>query len=216
MDNLELSQLRREYALGKLQEGDLPENPFSLLMTWLDDAKKMGLNDPSAFVLGTANATSQPFQRIVLLKGINETTHSVVFFTNYESNKGKQIAENPQVSILFPWYMMERQVNAIGTIQKVSEEESRTYFYSRPKESQVAALVSKQSSVLKDRKALQDHYDQLLSKYQNTEVPFPNFWGGYRITLSRFEFWQGGEHRLHDRFRYELKNQQWQVNRLSP
>ncbi|SES71042.1 pyridoxamine 5'-phosphate oxidase [Thorsellia anophelis] len=218
MDNQQLANLRREYQLGRLTRADLTANPFILLETWLDDAKNANIPDPSAFVLGTVNAQGQASQRIVLMKGLDAGQGTLNFFTNYESQKAQEIAHNPQVSILFPWYMIERQVIATGVVSKLSSTDSERYFYSRPKESQIAAIASSQSSTLNSKTTLLDKYNKLLLQYQNETVPFPKNWGGFQIKINQIEFWQGGEHRLHDRFRYTVQNtnNSWSIDRISP
>ncbi|MFC0180052.1 pyridoxamine 5'-phosphate oxidase [Thorsellia kenyensis] len=220
MDNKQLASLRREYDKGQLTRQELPNNPLTLLIKWLEEAKLANIPDPSAFVLSTVNKQHQPSSRIVLMKALDELAHSITFFTNYESNKARCIDDNNQVSVLFPWYMLERQVIAIGIAKKTSIDISKDYFYSRPKESQIAAISSKQSTQLKSKKPLLETYHHLCETYAEEKVPFPNNWGGYEIALHSIEFWQGGVHRLHDRFKYELKDKNegtaWEISRLSP
>lgn len=220
MDNQKLANIRREYTLGRLTEEQLTDNPFDLLDTWIEDAEKAQITDPSAFVLSTVSAEGYPSQRIVLMKGMDKSTQTLFFYTNYQSQKAKEIQHNPQVNILFPWYMLDRQVIAQGMATRLDKATSQAYFHSRPKESQVAAIASLQSSVLKNKEELIAKYTALLSEYQDKEVPFPDNWGGFAITVSAIEFWQGGEHRLHDRFRYikrtETTNASWTIQRISP
>ena len=165
-------------------------------------------------VLGSVDASGQPWQRIVLLKSYDE--NGFVFFTNYESNKGQQLAANPKASLLFSWLGLERQVQVQGTVTKISREESAEYFHSRPPESQLGAWASQQSRPLPDRATLEQRFADVKDEYGDGEVPLPDYWGGYRLTPSRMEFWQGGAARLHDRGEYALNNDSWQKQRLNP
>jgi pyridoxamine 5'-phosphate oxidase len=166
-------------------------------------------------VLSTATADGRPSQRTVLLKGFDEK--GLVFFTNYESKKAKQIAENPNVSVLFPWLDLERQLIITGTASKISTAESLRYFVTRPFGSKLGAWVSTQSGVITSRKVLQMKFEEMKQKFKDGEVPLPSFWGGYRIRPQTFEFWQGGEDRLHDRFQYSPdENGAWKIERLAP
>lgn len=218
MDNQQLANLRREYQLGRLTRADLTPNPFVLLETWLEHATEALIPDPSAFVLSTVNQVGQASQRIVLMKGLDKQAGTLNFFTNYGSQKAQEIGQNPKVSILFPWYMLERQVIATGCAKKMNQADSERYFYSRPKESQIAAITSKQSSILTSKSDLIEQYESQLKQYQDKTVPFPDNWGGFVIHIDQIEFWQGGEHRLHDRFRYTKQENgtHWTVNRVSP
>ncbi|QUJ69718.1 pyridoxamine 5'-phosphate oxidase (plasmid) [Photobacterium sp. GJ3] len=211
---MELSDIRREYTRGGLRRKDLPQEPIELFNHWLQQAIEAGLTDPTAMTVATVDATGQPFQRIVLLKHFDQ--QGFVFYTNLSSRKAAQLAENGKISLHFPWHPLERQVHVTGIAEKLSTLEVMKYFSSRPKESQIAAWASKQSSRLTARQALEGKFMELKQKFSAGEVPFPTFWGGYRVRMKSVEFWQGGEHRLHDRFLYERDGDSWQIDRLAP
>ncbi|AQS36509.1 Pyridoxamine 5'-phosphate oxidase [Shewanella psychrophila] len=210
-----LSDIRREYTLGGLNEEDLPKDPMVLFSKWMEQARDSDLlSDPTAMVVATVDADGQPFQRIVLLKRFD--TGGFVFFTNLESRKAQQIAVNSKVSILFPWHSLERQVAITGEAHALSTAEVMKYFITRPKESQIAAWVSKQSSKISARQALESKYAEMKAKFSKGEVPLPKFWGGYIVKPNSIEFWQGGEKRLHDRFLYTKEAASWDISRLAP
>jgi pyridoxamine 5'-phosphate oxidase len=212
---MDLQAIRREYLKGGLSRSELPDNPIDLFRRWLQEAIDMELADPTAMVLATVSRDGQPSQRIVLLKEVS--AGGFVFYTNYESRKASAMASNSRVSLHFPWYPVERQVLVCGLVQKVSPEESRSYFASRPRESQFAAWASAQSKPLKSKDVLLRQFQAISSKFAEGEIPLPEFWGGYRVQPHSIEFWQGGKHRLHDRFEYTLHaGNQWQIERLSP
>lgn len=210
----DLSDIRREYTQGGLRRADLPTNPMDLFEKWMQQAKDAQLTDPTAMCVATVDATGQPFQRIVLLKRFDD--NGFVFFTNLESRKASQIALNSKISLLFPWHPLERQVAVIGQAEPLSMIDVAKYFMSRPKDSQIAAWVSKQSSKITARQALETKFAEMKAKYAQGEVPLPKFWGGYLVRPSSIEFWQGGEHRLHDRFIYSKTDSDWQIDRLAP
>ncbi|MCT8986191.1 pyridoxamine 5'-phosphate oxidase [Shewanella phaeophyticola] len=210
----DLSDIRREYTQGGLRRGDLPANPMDLFEKWMQQAKDAQLTDPTAMCIATVDEQGQPFQRIVLLKRFDDI--GFVFFTNLESRKAKQIEVNNKISLLFPWHPLERQVAVIGEAEPLSMLDVAKYFMSRPKESQIAAWVSKQSSKISARQALEGKFAEMKAKYAQGEVPLPKFWGGYLVRPSSIEFWQGGEHRLHDRFMYSKTDSDWQIDRLAP
>jgi pyridoxamine 5'-phosphate oxidase len=210
---MDLFELRREYAEGSLSEGDLTAEPFALFRKWLDEAVKR-LPEPNAMVVSTCGADGQPSSRTVLLKNYDEK--GFVFYTNYESAKAHQIAENPKVSVLFPWFLMERQVVARGVAEKVSTAESLRYFLSRPFASRLGAWSSPQSSVITSRSLLDAKLEEMKRKFANGEVPLPSFWGGYRVIPAEIEFWQGRKSRLHDRFLYKKQGEVWKHERLAP
>ena len=210
----DLSDIRREYTQGGLRRGDLPVNPMDLFEKWMQQAKDAQLTDPTAMCVATVDETGQPFQRIVLLKRFDD--NGFVFFTNLESRKAKQITVNSKISLLFPWHPLERQVAVIGEAEPLSMLDVAKYFMSRPKDSQIAAWVSKQSSKISARQALEGKFAEMKAKYAQGEVPLPKFWGGYLVRPSSIEFWQGGEHRLHDRFIYSKTDSDWQIDRLAP
>lgn len=210
----DLGDLRNEFTKATLSEEELLTQPFDMFKLWLEQYMKTNPQEPTAMTLATVDEQNQPWQRILLLKGMDEK--GFIFFTNMESNKGQHLANNPNGSMHFFWLEMERQIQIQGTIETVSREESLAYFHSRPKESQVGALASDQSRPLANRQIMEDKYQQLLQDFANKDVPLPDHWGGYRLKPERFEFWQGGAYRLHDRFEYLLKNGIWVNSRLYP
>lgn len=211
---LDLEHIRREYLLGGLNRENLAADPFSQFALWIEQAIGSQIPDPTAMVLATVSEKGVPSQRIVLLKHFNNA--GLVFYTNYGSKKARDIEQNPNVSVHFPWHMMERQVRIIGRAAKISAAESLKYFISRPRDSQVAAWASKQSRVLESKKLLLSQFDAIKRKFAEGEVPLPDFWGGYRIEPVSFEFWQGGGNRLHDRFEYNRDGDGWCLTRLAP
>ena len=213
--NNEISSLRNEYTLSELDVTTCNKNPFKQFEKWFDQVKQVNIKEPNAMVLSTCSIERKPSQRVVLLKGFNEKGFE--FYTNYESNKAKDIVNNHQVSVLFPWLELERQLIISGTIKKISVQKSKTYFYSRPRGSQIGAWASCQSAELVNRKMLEKKWKELEQKYTDQVVPYPEFWGGYLIQPTFFEFWQGRSNRLHDRIVYVLDNKQtWIMKRLSP
>ncbi len=211
---MDLEDVRREYLIGGLQREDLFDSPFKQFETWMAQAIKSEIADPTAMTLATVDSGGQPSQRIVLLKHFSE--QGFVFYTNYNSVKAKEIEGNPKVSVHFPWHMMERQVKVMGTVEKVSTAQSLKYFLSRPRESQIAAWASKQSEGISSRSMLLNQIESIKQKFQKGEVPLPDFWGGYRVKPVLFEFWQGGGSRLHDRFQFRLTGDEWGIERLAP
>lgn len=210
-----LSDIRREYTLGGLHKEDLPVCPIDLFSRWMEEARDSELlSDPTAMSVATVDEDGQPFQRIVLLKRFDKD--GFVFFTNLESRKSQHIEVNSKVSLLFPWHSLERQVAITGEAEPLSTAEVMKYFITRPKESQIAAWVSKQSSKISARQALETKFAEMKAKFSQGEVPLPKFWGGYLVKPSSIEFWQGGEHRLHDRFLYAKEGADWDVTRLAP
>lgn len=203
----------RDYTKNEFSEKTLSENPFILFSNWFDYAKLNIHTDHNAFALSTVNEIGEPSSRIVLLKSFDEK--GFVFFSNYESRKGKELEANPNASILFFWAELERQIRIQGHIEKISEEESNEYFQTRPYTSKIGAWVSKQSQPLTSRfKLLRE---VALKIFQNPSyVPLPPHWGGYRLIPKEFEFWQGRPSRLHDRFLYKFKESGWQIIRLYP
>lgn len=210
-----LDQIRREYLQGGLRREQLPDDPLVLFETWQKQAIACGLVDPTAMVVATVAPDGQPSQRLVLLKQLD--ARGFVFFTNYGSRKAKEIAGNPNVSLLFPWHGMERQVKVCGAAEKVSGAESVKYFMTRPRDSQLAAWASAQSSPLDSRAVLMTQLARMKEKFAQGEVPLPDFWGGIRVYPRAIEFWQGGANRLHDRFEYTRQDgAAWQIQRLAP
>ena len=210
----DLSDIRREYVKGGLRRADLPQNPMDLFELWMTQARDAELSDPTAMCVATVDEHGQPFQRIVLLKRFDDT--GFVFFTNLGSRKAQQIAVNNKVSLHFPWHPLERQVAVLGEAQPLSTAEVIKYFMTRPKESQIAAWVSQQSSKLSARQVLEGKFMEMKAKFAKGDVPLPSFWGGYLTKPSSIEFWQGGEHRLHDRFIYTRRDGTWDIDRLAP
>ncbi|MGL5036203.1 MAG: pyridoxamine 5'-phosphate oxidase [Aeromonas sp.] len=211
---IDVAKLRREYCRAGLHRADLPLEPFSLFETWLLQACEAKLSDPTAMVVATVDASGQPWQRSVLLKHYGP--EGVVFYTNLGSRKAQQLAANPQISLLFPWYTLDRQVHMTGRATPLSRIEVMTYFHSRPKESQIGAWVSKQSTRISARGVLEAQFLALKQQFAKGEVPLPSFWGGYKVVIETVEFWQGGAHRLHDRFYYTRTGDSWQIERLAP
>jgi pyridoxamine 5'-phosphate oxidase len=212
---LDLSNLRAKYTTRGLDIKDLNPDPFIQFETWFNNAMDAKLCEPNAFSLATVGKDMMPSIRTVLLKTFDEK--GFVFFTNYKSTKAKQIEENPKVAALFAWLELERQIKIEGDIEKISTSDSLKYFLSRPKGSQIGAWVSHQSEVISSRSLLEQKFDEIKRKFLKGEVPFPSFWGGYAIKPKKIEFWQGGQDRLHDRFLYELQeDNSWTISRLAP
>ena len=212
---MDLAALREEYTREGLSRQNLDKDPFQQFEHWFRQALNSEVVTPNAMSLATVASSGQPSQRTVLLKYFDE--EGLVFFTNYESRKAREIAGNPQVSLLFYWPELERQVHIAGRSEQVSAGESLKYFMSRPRGSQIGAWVSNQSSVIGSRQLLMAKFEELKRKFRNHEVPLPSFWGGYRVAPSSFEFWQGRPNRLHDRFLYSRReNGGWGLERLAP
>ena len=209
----DVAELRRNYTRDGLRRSDLDPDPVGQFRQWFADAVSAELVEPNAMVLSTADGV-RPSSRTVLLKAYDE--RGFVFFTNYESRKARDIAANAHVSLLFPWYPLERQVGLIGRAERISAAESLAYFVSRPHGSRLGAWVSQQSSVINSRKFLEMKWDEVKRKFSEGEVPLPSFWGGFRVVQAEIEFWQGRENRLHDRFRYTRSGDGWAVERLAP
>ena len=208
----DLSNLRKEYLQSGIVKEDLSQNPIEQFSLWFSQAMDADIIEPSAMSLATSDDSIGI--RTVLLKYYD--VRGFVFFTNYESKKSKQIQNNPQAAILFPWLALERQVKIIGSVEKITKLESFKYFSSRPKDSQLGAWSSKQSSKISSRSVLAEQFASMKKKFSTGEIPLPDFWGGYRVIPKSIEFWQGRENRLHDRFIYELSSGQWTISRLSP
>mgnify|MGYP003345015438 CR=1 FL=1 len=203
--------MRRSYSERELA---LPDNPIAAFKGWLKEASELpSIIEANAMVLSTLGSDEAIQSRTVLLKDVTEV--GFTFFTNYNSRKAQAIEINPQVTLLFPWYAMERQVSISGTVTKVSAEESDKYFATRPRGSQIGAWASSQSEKLDSRKTLEEKFQEFEAKFPN-EVPRPPFWGGFLVTPTSFEFWQGRYSRLHDRFIYQRINSNWEIERLNP
>lgn len=210
----DIAHLRREYTKGGLRRADLTESPLTLFEGWLRQTWEAQLPDPTAMCVATVDESGQPFQRIVFLKHYDEK--GFVFYTNLGSRKAQHLNNNPKISLLFPWYMLERQVMITGHAERLSILEVARYFHSRPKESQIAAWASRQSFPVSARRILESKFMELKQKFQQGEVPLPSFWGGFRVVAESVEFWQGGRHRLHDRFIYKRQGDTWEISRLAP
>ncbi len=212
---MKLENSRREYQFARLSREALDPSPFNQFAEWLQQAVTLQIQDPTAMSLATVTAEGRPWQRIVLLKHFDE--QGLVFYTNLGSRKAREISANANVSVLFPWLQLDRQVIVGGRAERVGTAEALRYFLSRPRESQLAAWASRQSARLSSRQALEAQWASVKAKFAGGEVPLPDFWGGYRIVPSEFEFWQGGERRLHDRFQYlRTDDGDWEIARLAP
>jgi pyridoxamine 5'-phosphate oxidase len=207
--------LRQDYRSASLLEQDVLEDPFKQFEKWFTQALKAEILEPNAMTLATSTMNGAPSARIVLLKEF--TDKGFVFYTNYDSKKGQDITKNPQAALVFFWADLERQVRIEGVVERITEEESAEYFYSRPKGSQLGALTSPQSSTIADRKFLEDKLASLSLEYSIKDIPKPEYWGGYRVIPNRIEFWQGRSNRLHDRIVYiQAKDNSWEFERLAP
>ena len=209
----DVAELRRNYTRDGLSRAELDPDPVAQFRRWFTQAVDAQIVEPNAMVLGTTNG-QRPSARSVLLKAYDE--RGFVFFTNYGSRKAQEIAANPDVSLLFPWYPLERQVSILGRAERITTAESLAYFASRPHGSRLGAWVSQQSSVINSRKLLEMKLEEIKRKFADGEVPLPSFWGGLRVVPEEVEFWQGRENRLHDRFRYTRSGDSWTIERLSP
>jgi len=216
--NVPSSELRREYTRSALLEKDVDPDPIQQFDHWFTDATHAAVTEANAMTVATADpATGAPSVRVCLLKGFD--ARGFVFYTNYQSRKGRELAENPRAALCFYWQQLERQVRIEGTVEKVTRQESEAYFQTRPIGSQIGAWVSHQSETLSSRDELDAREAQLLKKFAGGAVPLPPSWGGYRVVPDKMEFWQGRPSRLHDRIEYERTaggGGQWQMRRLSP
>jgi len=211
----ELHHLRKTYEKDALIESQITENPYHLFNQWFENAKEhTSVDEVNAMGLSTIGLDGYPKTRIVLLKEID--AGNFVFYTNYNSEKGASMAANDKVSLHFFWPALERQITIKGTVEKVSREQSEIYYRTRPRGSQIGAWASSQSSIVKDRAALDKSLEHFTEKFEGVEVPLPDFWGGYAVTPVSFEFWQGRPNRLHDRIIYETASDSWSHKRLAP
>ena len=214
---MSIHEMRKTYSMAGLAKSDFDADPVVQFKRWFEEAQQPDLPDwmeINAMTLSTAATTGKVTSRIVLLKGIEDGR--LCFYTNYESEKGQQIVENPQVSLCFLWGHLQRQVRVEGCASQSDRSKSVDYFHTRPRESQLGAHVSRQSSVIDSRQTLKDQFTALESKYKDQEIPCPDHWGGYEVQPTRFEFWQGRPGRLHDRICYLWDGDQWQLSRRSP
>lgn len=210
----ELRNAREDYQMGSLVENQLPERPLELFQEWLNEWKSTGVKDHNAMLLTTVKENNNPSSRIVLLKGISK--EGMEFFTNYDSDKGKQMENNPNVALTFYWPELEKQVRVEGIVEKLSPEESDSYFRVRPRASKIGAWVSPQSKTIENREFLEQRVFHFEKKFEGKEVPRPENWGGYRVKPSFYEFWQGRSSRLHDRITYNREAPNWTLERLAP
>ena len=208
-----IAQLRKNYTFGQLSETDVPGNPLPLFKLWFDQAVRAECPEPNSMTLATADKAGNPSARIVLLKGADENGFS--FFTNYESQKGQDLAVRPQAALLFHWHELERQIRIQGVVERVSAAESDEYFHSRPFASRIGAWASPQSSAIPNREFLEEAEKRFKVELGDTP-PRPEHWGGYRLRPTEMEFWQGRPSRLHDRIHYKLDGSTWKVSRLAP
>jgi pyridoxamine 5'-phosphate oxidase len=215
----DIADLRQEYTKHELSADTAAEDPIEQFRRWFDQALEAEVEEPNAMTLATAGADGQPSARVVLLKGLDE--RGFVFYTNYDSQKGSELAQNPQAALVFWWEPLERSVRIEGKAERLPSEESTDYFHSRPRGSQLGAWASPQSHVIDDRTVLEDNLDELRETYDDgEEIPRPQHWGGYVVRPRRIEFWQGRPNRLHDRLRYRRDDERddggWTLERLAP
>jgi pyridoxamine 5'-phosphate oxidase len=215
-DAIDYTGLRREYETSGLHRAEMHANPIEQFATWFSTAVHSGLPDANAMILATATKSGKPSARVVLLKGFDQ--RGFVFFTNYDSDKGRDLAANPHAALAFYWMPLERQVRISGPVEKTSRAESEEYFHSRPRGSQLGAWVSRQSEVIDARRILDARLAEMTERFAGQEVvALPPHWGGYRVAPEVIEFWQGRANRLHDRFRYtRQKDGSWTLDRLAP
>lgn len=209
-----VAELRRDYTRKALVESEVADDPIEQFVEWFDQALSADLLDANAMTLSTATKEGVPSSRIVLLKGVDE--QGFRFYSNYGSRKARELAENPRAALCFYWAGLERQVRIEGTVEKLTSDESEEYFHQRPRQSQLGAWASHQSSRIESREALEARFEELKERFKNQEVPLPDFWGGYLLHPQRFEFWQGRKSRMHDRICYEKKDGKWTKFRLAP
>ena len=214
MTEINIAEIRKEYKLHSLLEKDVDPDPIKQFQQWWNEAMMSDIEEPNAMTLATSNNKGKPSARIVLLKGLSND--GFVFFTNYESRKGKELKENPYASLLFFWKELERQVRIEGTVIKTSEEKSNEYFLSRPTLSKIGAWSSSQSTVIKSRDELEKNVFEYQKQFGEGDITKPPHWGGYIVKPSLIEFWQGRPSRLHDRLQYTLNDDNWIIERLAP
>jgi pyridoxamine 5'-phosphate oxidase len=209
-----IADLRREYALARLDEKDVSRDPIAEFARWFAEAQAAEVEEPNAMILATATSDGIPSARVVLLKGFDE--RGFVFFTDYRSQKGAELETNPRAALVLHWSELERQVRITGDVTRTSAEESETYYRSRPLGSRLGAWVSHQSQAISSRAALEGGLREVERRFAGGDVPLPPYWGGYRVKPGAIEFWQGRENRLHDRIRYVREGETWRIERLAP
>ena len=206
--------MRKQYDIAELNRNDLLESPTDMFRAWFEKVENLKNIEVNAMTLATSSKKGEPSSRVVLLKDYDE--NGFVFYTNYNSEKGSQIEQNPYGSLTFHWNQLDRQIRVRGKIRKISREKSKKYFNSRPRLSQISVLASKQSDILENRIELEERFIDIEKKYKDKEIPCPDYWGGYRLEHRKVEFWQGRRDRMHDRFVYTKHGTTWQTDRLSP
>jgi pyridoxamine 5'-phosphate oxidase len=212
--NINIEAIRTDYRLLELDEKQVDKNPLVQFSTWFEQAIQANLEEVNAMTLATVGANGTPNARIVLLKDLED--NGFIFYTNYESNKGRELAANPNASLVFFWPALQRQVRINGLVEKVSTETAENYFQSRPIGSQFGAWASPQSQVIIDRKVLEQNLQSVVEKYKDQTIPKPPHWGGYKVIPTLIEFWQGRASRLHDRILYTKVGEKWKIERLAP
>jgi pyridoxamine 5'-phosphate oxidase len=214
MSTNKISQIRSEYNIQSLNEGEVFQSPFKQFERWLNEAIESKCNEPTAMTFASSTFEGKPSARVLLLKEFSDK--GFVFFTNYESKKGRQILQNPYGAIVFFWPELQRQVRLEGTVKKSSEEQSDNYFKTRPEKSKIGAWASPQSQVIPNRRYLENLKSDFQEEFSGKTISRPPNWGGYIFSPSLFEFWQGRPNRLHDRLQYTLQNEAWVIERLAP
>jgi pyridoxamine 5'-phosphate oxidase len=210
----DIADLRREYSIKPLHKADLDTNPFKQFDTWFEEALQAESMDPNAMSIATTATSGQPSIRTVLLKYFDED--GFVFYTNLGSRKAGEIEANNRVALLFYWHELHRQVKIVGKAERINAADNIRYFMRRPRDSQIGAWVSQQSSIISSRSILENKFAEMKQKFAHGEIPLPSFWGGYRVVPASIEFWQGRENRLHDRFMFTAGESDWDIERLAP
>lgn len=217
---IDFSAKRQSYEQGELSETVVPTTPYLLLQQWVNEAIEQQTGEPYAFFLATCGKDNVPAVRTLLMREIlplDNDNIALIFYSNYDSQKGQDLAENPHAEALFFWADLERQVRLTGKVSKVSQQKSAKYFQSRPKDSQLSAWVSEpQSGLVANREVMSQKFAELSKKYENSDIPLPAFWGGYQLNIEKIEFWQGRANRMHDRIVYQKQQNNWKIVRLLP